>query len=123
MVDRLKAHIGQQIDRKISPPGIDIECRKLVLKDNGSLFRNQNLVSSPAVRSPNEGNESHEVTSAASAMYNLATTVDLSRIVTSSSTQNAGTEFFPLDKENLIWQEEMIKARFFILKIMILYKI
>ena len=70
-----------------------------------------------------KGNESHEVTSAASAMYNLATTVDLSRIVSSSSTQNAGTEFFPLDKENLIWQEEMIKARFFILKIMILHKI
>ena len=60
-----------------------------------------------------KGNESHEVITAASAMYNLATTVDLSRIVSSSSTQNAGTEFFPLDKENLIWQEEMIKVSFF----------
>ena len=57
-----------------------------------------------------KGNDSHEVVSAASAMYNLATTVDLTRIVTSSNTQNAGTEFFPLDKENLIWQEEMIKV-------------
>ena len=47
---------------------------------------------------------------AASAMYNLATTVDLTRIVSSSNTQNAGTEFFPLDKENLVWQEEMIKV-------------
>ena len=43
-------------------------------------------------------------------MYNLATTVDLTRIVSSSNTQNAGTEFFPLDKENLVWQEEMIKV-------------
>ena len=57
-----------------------------------------------------KGNESHQVVSAASAMYNLATTVDLTRLVTSSNTQNAGTEFFPLDKENLIWQEEMIKV-------------
>ena len=57
-----------------------------------------------------KGNESHKVLSAASAMYNLATTVDLTRIVSSSNTQNAGTEFFPLDKENLVWQEEMIKV-------------
>ena len=57
-----------------------------------------------------KGNESHKVVSAASAMYNLATTVDLTRIVSSSNTQNAGTEFFPLDKENLVWQEEMIKV-------------
>ena len=64
-----------------------------------------------------KGNESHEVVSAASAMYNLATTVDLTRIVSSSNTQNAGTEFFPLDKENLIWQEEMIKVRALVIKI------
>ena len=44
-------------------------------------------------------NDSHGTISASSAMYNLATTVDLSRIVSSSDTQNAGTEFFPLDKE------------------------
>ena len=57
-------------------------------------------------------NVSHGTISAASAMYNLATTVDLSRIVSSSDTQNAGTEFFPLDKENLVWQKEVIKVWF-----------
>ena len=56
-------------------------------------------------------NSSHGTISASSAMYNLATTVNLSRIVSSSDTQNAGTEFFPLDKENLVWQKEVIKVR------------
>ena len=58
-----------------------------------------------------KGNDSHKVVTANSVMYNFATTVDLNNIVSISKTQNAGTEFFPLDEENLVWQKEVIKVQ------------
>ena len=67
-------------------------------------------------------NQSGNVVSAASAMYNMATTVDMDKIVSSSDTKNAGTEFFPLDKENLVWQKEMIRVRYILYFIYKLYR-
>ena len=58
-----------------------------------------------------KGNDSHKVVTANSVMYNFATTVDLNNIVSISKTQNAGTEFFPLDEENLVWQKEVIQVQ------------
>ena len=57
-------------------------------------------------------NSTNHIISATSSMYNFLTTVDLNQIVSSSNTKNAGTEFFPLDKENLLWQKEIINVSY-----------
>ena len=43
-------------------------------------------------------------------MYNFPTTVDLDQIEIVSETKNAGTEFDPLDANNLLWQEKAIEV-------------
>ena len=55
-------------------------------------------------------NSQHELVSASSIMYNFPTTVDLDQIKIVSETKNAGTEFDPLDANNLLWQEKAIEV-------------
>ena len=55
-------------------------------------------------------NSQHELVSASSIMYNFPTTVDLDQIEIVSETKNAGTEFDPLDADNLLWQEKAIEV-------------
>ena len=55
-------------------------------------------------------NSQHELVSASSIMYNFPTTVDLDQIEIVSETKNAGTEFDPLDANNLLWQEKAIEV-------------
>ena len=55
-------------------------------------------------------NSQHELVSASAIMYNFPTTVDLDQIKIVSETKNAGTEFDPLDANNLLWQEKAIEV-------------